>query len=73
MGRNLTISGVGQADDVMLCSNNIYMLYNLLTLTMEYCKKYSVDICADKTKLLLFANQMQDRIIPLNPIVISNE
>ena len=64
MGRNLTISGVGQADDVMLCSKNIYMLYNLLTLTLEYCKKYSFDICADKTKLLLFADQIEDKIIP---------
>ena len=73
MGRNLTISGVGQADDVMLCSNNIYMLFNLLTLTLEYCKKYSVDICADKTKLLLLSDQMEHRIIPLNPIVIDGE
>jgi hypothetical protein len=55
------------------CSNNIYMLYNLLTLTLEYCKKYSVDICADKTKLLLFADNIEDRIVPLNPIVIDDE
>ena len=56
----------------MLCSNNIQMLYNLLTLSMEYCKKYSIDVlCADKKKLLIFADQILDGIIPLNPLFIN--
>ena len=33
MGRNLTISEIGQADDVMLCSNNIYNVDSTCSIT----------------------------------------
>ena len=46
------ISGVGQAEDVLLTSNDIYSLQNLVHLKSSYCHKYSVQLCADKTKLL---------------------
>ena len=58
---------------MVACSNNIYMLYNLLVLALNYCKKYSVDLCADKTKLLLFADRIEQKIVPLNPIMINQE
>ena len=71
MGSRLTVSAVGQADDVAICSNNIYMLYNLLLLDLEYCKKLNVELCADKTKLLLFADKTF--MVPLIPIMIKQE
>ena len=51
---DITISAIGQADDVVLTSNNIYSLYNLLHLTLCYCTKYMVDLVPDKTKLQVF-------------------
>ena len=39
---------------MVLTSNNIHSLNNLLTLTIKYCKKYHVDLCSDKTKLQVF-------------------
>ena len=71
MVSKLTISAVGQADNVFICTNNIYMLYNLLLLALEYCKKLKVELCADKTKLLLYSDRTY--IVPLNPIMIKNE
>ena len=53
MGSNI-ISCVGQADDSALMANTIYNLQNLLLLTLEYCKKYSVTLVPSKTKLLAF-------------------
>ena len=53
LGNQLVISGVGQADDVVLCSNNVYQLHNLLILATNYCSKYNVKLCADKTKLMV--------------------
>ena len=41
------ISAVGQADDVVLMSNDIYKLQLLIKLNEEYCQNYRV-----KTKLL---------------------
>ena len=34
------ISGIGQADDVMLVTNDIYDLQLLVRLTENYCKNY---------------------------------
>ena len=67
----LTVSAVGQADDVVICSNNIYMLYNLVQLALAYCRKLNVTLCADKTKLLLFADSLYS--VPLNPIQINHD
>ena len=71
LGNNLTISAIGQADDVVVSSNNIYMLYNLLVLALDYCKKFNVQLCADKTKLLMYADKTF--LVPLNPIIINGE
>jgi len=51
---DITVSVIGQADDVVLTANNIYSLHNLLNLTLEYCDKYKVQLVADKTKLQVF-------------------
>ena len=34
----LVVSGIGQADDVALISNDIFALQNLLQLSLQYCK-----------------------------------
>ena len=51
---NIIVSAIGQADDCALVANSIHNLQNLLILTMEYCKKYSVTLVPEKTKLLAF-------------------
>ena len=71
LGNKLTISVISQADDVVVSSNNIYMLYNLLVLALDYCKKFNVQLCADKTKLLMYADKTF--LVPLNPIIINGE
>ena len=64
------ISGVGQADDVLLLSNNIFNLSNILHLTLKYCEDYCVELCADKTKLLHFPSPANNEDVPYNPIQI---
>ena len=49
------ISAIGQADDCVLLSDEIYFLKNLLQLTLDYCKKYHVKLAPEKTKLLAFS------------------
>ena len=71
LARKLTISAIGQTDDIVICSNDIYMLYNLLTLALDYCRKFSIELSADKTKLLLYADKT--RIVPLNPVIIDQK
>ena len=51
----VTVSAVGQADDTILLSNSLHALENLLELTLYFCKRYSVQLCADKTRLQAFA------------------
>ena len=65
LGDKLVVSAVRQADDVVLCSNNIYMLFNLLSLALEYCEQFIVKICADKTKLLLITGNVE--LFPSTP------
>ena len=47
-------SCIGQADDSVLLANDIHSFNNLLLLTLEYCKEYSVTLVPDKTKLIAF-------------------
>ena len=54
---NLTISGIGQADDTLLLTNNIQKLFYLLELTKLFCSKYQVELCAEKTKLQAFSTK----------------
>ena len=49
----LVISAIGLADDTVLISNCPHSLLNLLDLSLDFCKKYHVQLCVDKTKLLV--------------------
>ena len=70
-GDGLVVSGVGQADDVGLLSNDIFSLVNILSLVINYCNNYCVDLCADKTKLLVMAKNEDQKFIPYNPVSIN--
>ena len=48
------VAAIGQADDTVLVSDEIYKLKFLLNLTLQYCDKYHVELSADKTKLQLY-------------------
>ena len=68
LGKNLVISGIGQADDTVLISNDLHNLYCLLLLTMIFCSKYSVELCAEKTRLQMFSCK-QKHAVDLKSIV----
>ena len=42
LGNNFIVSGVDQADDVVLLSNNIYGLFNIVHIALRYCRDYLV-------------------------------
>ena len=71
------ISGIGQADDVMLCTNDIDSLRLLVTLTESYCRKYRVKLVPTKTKLLGYSTSNNKHLIYLaelvNPVTINNQ
>ena len=77
LGRNLTISAIGLADDTGLLSNSIHNLQYLLRLSQTFCKKYGVSICSEKTKLLVFTTKNTEEkaqyYIKTNPISIDDE
>jgi hypothetical protein len=54
---NLSISGIGLADDTALLSNSIEKLFYLLELTKHFCQKYQVELCAEKTKLQIYSTK----------------
>ena len=56
----LTISAIGQADDVALVSNDIFSLQNLLHLSLKYCERHHVTLRAEKTKLQVFSNKQTE-------------
>ena len=58
--RDITISSISLADDTVLVTNDIISLKHLLYLTTQYCKKYSVELVPDKTKLIAFSNKSCD-------------
>ena len=69
MGSSLVVSGVGQADDTALLSNDIFKLYHLLQLALNYCRKFNVKLSSSKTKLLVVQPaKAATGYIPLNPI-----
>ena len=75
LGENLIISGIGQADDTVLISNDLYNLFCLLLLTINFCSKYAVELCAEKTRLQMFpCNQKRpvDLTSFANPIKIND-
>ena len=46
-----TISAIGQADDTVIISNSLDNIHNLLQLTLDFCRRYHVKLCFEKTKL----------------------
>ena len=50
-----TISAIGDADDTVLISNCLHSLQNLLQLTLVFCSKYQVQLCIEKTKLIVIS------------------
>ena len=71
LSNNLTISSIGQADDSVLAANRISNLANILILTKDYCQKYQVTLCSEKTKLLRITNKNEDILEHMNPIMIN--
>ena len=47
----ITVAAIGQADDTALVSNDINDIQNLLNLSLEFCRKYCVQLCVEKTHL----------------------
>ena len=57
------ISGVGQADDVILSSNDLHKLGLLAKLNENYCKDYRVKQVSTKTKLLAMYKPKHELLI----------
>ena len=74
---NLVISGIGQADDTALISNDLHSLQYLLILSQVFCKKYSVKLCANKTKLQVFSTKQTNETalynMMTNPLTMAGE
>ena len=73
LGGSLVISAVGQADDTVLVSNDIFKLQHILHLVLGYCKKFNVKLSSSKTKLLMIPAPRSDGFTPYNPINIDGE
>ena len=56
----VTISCVGQADDVALVANDIHALQALLELSLYFCQKYHVSLSHEKTKLQVYSSKSSD-------------
>ena len=74
---SIVISAIGQADDVILCSNDIDSLRLLVTLTENYCRKYRVKLVTSKTKLLGYSTSRKKHLLDLaklvNPVTINDQ
>ena len=56
MGAGIVVSAIGQVDDTAIVSNNLFDLSYLLELTNTlYGTKNCVEICAEETKLQVYA------------------
>ena len=53
----LIISGIGQADNTAILSDNIHKLLNLLMLSESFYNRFHLKLCAEKTKVLVFATK----------------
>ena len=58
-----TISAVGEADDVVLLSNDIHNIKLLARLTEQYCKEFRVKLVPRKTKLLPIYHQRHIQLV----------
>ena len=52
---NVHIASIGQADDTVLLSNDLYKLKYLLHLNRQYCSKFNVELSSSKTKLQVYS------------------
>ena len=69
------ISAVGQVDDYLLVSNDIFCLRLLVHLTEEYCAKYRIKLEPHKTNLLCYSSNKNDIYVKIaeaaKPIIIN--
>ena len=73
LGSQQTLSAVGQADDTVLISTNIFKLYHIFKLTMDYCTKYNVELSSSKTKLMEILPPRGTSFVPFNPIQLNGK
>ena len=70
------VASIGQADDVVLLSDNIHNLSNLLQLSLDYCDNHHVKLAPEKTKLMAFHSKNQNLEVnyqkAISPIEINN-
>ena len=73
----VTISCLGQADDVALTANYLNALQSLLGLALSYCRKYQAQHSPGKTKLLAYSpknSQMETFLAKtINPIYLNEQ
>ena len=71
------VASIAQADDVALCSNDIFNLQCLLTLTVDYCSNYNVELSSEKTKLIAFFDSKTkddaEYAMEINPVVLNGK
>ena len=67
---SVTISSIGQADDVVLVADNLHALQGLLDLSLYFCKKKHVTLSPGKTKLQAFTSNKNVQKVPIAPIDI---
>ena len=73
LGNSLVISEIGLADDTVACANKLTNLSNILHLVNDYCRKYSVTLCHEKTKLIRFTKNHDTDLEVYNPIFIDGQ
>ena len=75
--KSCVVSGIGQADDVILPSNDIRNLSLLAHLTEHYCDHHRVTLVPSKTKLLPIYSKKQEDSIEyakvINPVKIADK
>ena len=70
------MASIGQADDVVLLSHDVFALFNLLDLTIDYCSEHHVVLAPEKTKLMVFHSSDMNHLVEyqkaISPISINN-
>ena len=56
----VTVSSIGQADDVALVADDLHALQGLLDLSLYFCKKKHISLNNAKTKLQVFSSKKLD-------------
>ena len=70
------VSSLGQADNVVLLSHDIFFLSHLLGLTLDYCRKHHLTLAPEKTKIMVFSAPRHKELVSyqkaVSPIEIDN-